>query len=74
MIIIKKCGDERDRERNLWNWILIFVKILGTYDKFDDVLYTELIIAPSKISNNESFKPDILDLKLMVYYLHYWSM
>jgi hypothetical protein len=34
-------------------------RIFGTYDKFDDALYTELIIALSKISNNESFKPNI---------------
>ncbi|XP_025194264.1 uncharacterized protein LOC112593893 [Melanaphis sacchari] len=34
-------------------------RIFGTYDKFDDALYTELIICLSKISNNEGFKPDI---------------
>lgn len=35
-------------------------RIVGTYNKFDDTLYTELIISLSKISNSESFKADIL--------------
>lgn len=34
-------------------------RIVSTYNKFDDALYTELIISLSKISNSESFKADI---------------
>lgn len=34
-------------------------RIFGSYGKFNDVMYPDLIIALSKISKNESFKPDI---------------
>lgn len=34
-------------------------RIFGSYSKFNDVMYPDLIIALSKISKNESFKPDI---------------